>query len=90
MKEKPSESEGRSCSICGVNPNDILKHLRLQHSIENKDQLERETNRIEKKKENQNKFAAYVDELKERIRKNEITFDEYRQLINKWIQESSR
>ena len=90
MVENQSESEVRSCPLCEAKPNDILKHLRLQHSIESMEQLELEIGRIEKKKKNRDKFAAYVGELKERIRKKEITFEEYRQLINKWTQENSR
>lgn len=90
MKENQNGLEDRSCPLCEVKTKDILKHLRLRHSIENTEQLEREISRIEKETEKREKFASYVDELKGKVRKNEITFEEYRRLISKWNQKSSK
>lgn len=90
IKEVLTESEVRSCPVCDIKINNILKHLRLRHCIKNTEHLEREVSRITKKKKKREEFAAYVDELKAKIRNNEITHEEYRQLIAKWNQENGR
>ena len=90
MKEVSTEPEVRFCPVCGVKINDILKHLRLRHRIENTGQLEREVDKIVQEKKKRKEFAAYVDELKVKIRNNEITHAEYRKLITEWTQESGR
>ena len=68
------------CPICGRYFSDILKHFVLKHDIKDMNQLQQIIN---KKAE----FRAYVEELKQKRKKGEISAEDYRRLVMKWCRE---
>ena len=89
MSNIHSDSENRPCPICHLKLGDMLRHLRIQHDIENTEQLAQQVNQVARKKRRQEAFAEYVEELKKKIQSDEITYEEYRRLITKWSKENN-
>ena len=89
MNRVEYDSENRFCPICRQERKDILQHLRINHDIENREQLVKKLNQEKIKKKKQEAFAEYVDELKKRIENGKITYEEYRHLVSQWNKESN-
>jgi len=82
------DNSKRMCPLCGLKIKDFLKHVRIQHEIGSTEELESKMNTLENKKTKQAKFAAYIEELKQKEKNKEISADEYRELITKWQEEN--
>ena len=78
------DSNNRTCPICSRSLGDLLRHLRIQHNIENIEQLTRQISWVEKKNKRREKFAEFVDMLKKKIQNKEITYEDYRRLVTQW------
>lgn len=76
----------RNCPICGKDVVGFLKHIRFSHKISNEKQFQTEIEKIQKKKKLQIEFSKLVEDLQNRKKLGEITSEEYRQLITKWVQ----
>ena len=78
------------CPICKKKYTDILKHFVLAHDIQNMEHLIEEIEKIEKKESIKIMFKNYVEELKKKIKIDEITTKDYRELIMKWSKEHKK
>jgi len=78
----------RECPICNKKISDFLKHIRFIHNISNALELEQAIQKIQDQENKKTHFANYVDELKLKKKNNEISDEEYRELITKWPKEN--
>lgn len=81
-------NSSRLCPLCQKKVSDFLKHLRFTHEIEDIEEYETRVNEINKKKTKQREFSNYVEKLKKRKEKGEISPEEYRNLITKWFNQN--
>ena len=78
----------RECPLCCKKISDFLKHLRFVHNITEPLELEHAIQKIGDHENKKNQFAKYVEELQLKKKNNEISIEEYRELITKWIKEN--
>jgi len=78
------------CPLCNKQISDLLKHLRFSHKIKNDKEFDREVKHKETIKKSQEEFSAYVEEIKYKKKKNEITDEGYRELITEWINQHKK
>ncbi len=77
------------CPFCGRKINDMLKHFRISHDIEDMDQLSREIAKLEIGKNTQAEFGKYVEELKDKENKGLISVEDYRRLVMDWVKQNT-
>lgn len=77
-----------TCPLCGKQVSDLLKHIRFIHNILDAEQFNSEIGKLGAKKSKQAKFAKFVSELQTKKRNSEITAEEFRELITKWIDQN--
>lgn len=82
-------SSKRECPICHKETINFLKHLRLIHEISNPEDLKQKMVKIERTQDKKEEFRKYVEEIHEKMRKEEISAEEYRELITKWNDDHS-
>lgn len=68
------------CPICHEEQKDLLRHLVIKHKLKNRSELK--DGLLEGKLRSE--FGKYVDILKEKNEKGEITNSEFRELTIKW------
>ena len=78
------------CLLCGKQISDLLKHLRFSHKIKNDEEFENEIRNIEYIKKSKQEFSIYVENLQHKKKKNEITSEEYRELITEWVRQHKK
>ncbi len=80
----------RICPICSKEIVDFLKHLRFIHNVTSPEELAKNIKKINQVEDNKKKFANYVYEIKLKMKKGEISAEQYRELITKWIKDNSK
>jgi uncharacterized membrane protein len=75
------------CDICGKEVKDILRHFVIAHGIKSINHLKVEINGAEKEKIKRAEFRKYVEELHEKIKRGEISTEDYRKLVTQWSKE---
>ena len=79
--------EVEACPFCGRKIGDILRHYVLDHGIESSDDFIKRFEIVKMEEEKRKVFRSYVEELKEKRRKNEISAEEFRELTTKWLRD---
>ncbi len=72
------------CPLCGKKVGDNLYHLRFVHEIEDIDQFMQVLQKVGEKEEQRRKFAGYVVELQEKMKRGSITAEDFRRLVMEW------
>ena len=75
------------CNICGKEVVDILRHFAIAHRIKSINHLKVEIEKAEKEETRRAEFRKYVEELNERIKRGEISTEDYRRLVTQWFKE---
>jgi hypothetical protein len=75
------------CPLCGDNRSDLLMHLSVTHRIRDLDHLREEMEKKESVLRRREEFNKFVERLKERVSKGEISWNDYRKLVSKWLEE---
>jgi len=75
------------CPLCKRRVSNFLKHLAIDHEIENAEQFKVEIGKVELTEKKRNAFAEYISQLKERRAKALISAEEYRMAVTKWFKE---
>lgn len=83
-------SERNTCSLCNKQITNFLHHLRIQHKIRSAEEYEIKLEIKNNEKLKQKEFANYVDKLKKMIANKEIIYEQYRELITKWMKDNKR
>ncbi len=79
--------DNKKCPICGKRFKDILKHFVLVHDIRDMNQLSQIANEAKMKEDVKKAFSDYVEELKRKKEKSEISAEDYRELVMKWCKD---
>ena len=82
--------EQTNCPLCDKQISDLLKHLRFNHKIKNDEEFENAIRKIEGVKKAQQEFTTYYEKLQHKKKKNEITSEEYRELITEWVHQHKK
>lgn len=81
--EEPPEG-WRTCEICNRHVKDLLVHLRITHQVRDLDDFAAALEDKVKSLKRKRAFRAYVEELKAKMEKGEISASDYRRLITSW------
>ena len=76
-----------NCPFCGKHSADLLAHFRLEHDFEDASQFSEEMNRLEHSVELQAEFARLTAEWWAKVKKGEMTAEDYRRLSSQWSKE---
>lgn len=82
-------SSKRECPICHKETANFLKHLRFTHEITDSEDCKQKMEQIKELDIKKEKFGKYVEETLEKMKKGEISAEEYRELITKWNNDHS-
>jgi len=79
--------DSQTCPICERDFKDILKHLVIFHEIMDMGKLNQIVTEKEKQASKRLEFGKYVDELNEKIKKGDLSAEDFRILTSKWWKE---
>lgn len=66
----------------------MLAHFRLSHEFEDASQFSEEMTELERKTELQAEFARLTEEWWAKVKKGEMTAEDYRRLTSQWSKEN--
>jgi hypothetical protein len=72
------------CRLCGKFYVDLLKHISITHDIGTIDEYRVKVREIEREEEKRGRFADFVESLKVKVKKGELTWEDYRSLVKNW------
>ena len=75
----------RKCPLCNTTTVDILKHMRIDHDIDDMETFKEKYSEIEKRDAEKQAFSKYVQELQEMEKSGTISAEDYRRLVMEWI-----
>ena len=77
----------RECPLCNVTIVDILEHIRIAHDIGSMEEFNEKMAELETQKAKQQAYLNYVQELREKEKKGEISAEDYRRSLTEWIKQ---
>ena len=75
------------CPFCRKSIADFLKHLAMTHDIKDIDQFRSEVEGVETIEDQKRKFSDFVSQLLDQRAKGQISAEEYRASVDKWLKE---
>lgn len=78
------KAEKQKCPICGRKFSDVLKHLVISHRITNMAELQKLKEDFDKNEFKSSMFNRFIIELNEKLKKREITMEEFKRLRDEW------
>jgi hypothetical protein len=75
------------CPICNRRFEDILKHFTLEHNIKDMEQLKLISSKAAKKEDSKKAYYSFIEELKRKLKAQEISPEDYRELSMKWCKD---
>ena len=78
------------CPFCKKKIANLLQHYRLIHEIESSEQYIQLMLKTEEDQERKDRFAKYVDDLQDKVRRGLITPEDYRRLIMEFHQKPTQ
>ncbi len=79
----------KKCLLCDEEFIDIVKHISIRHEISSIGEYQRKAKEAEDKKIKIQAFLKYVKELKEKLRKRDISPEQLREFKAEWEKDNN-